>query len=145
MRNPILPILCLELVILTLACSRSHSERDASNHNNISSVYQNVECAALSRPKLFVQSVGAGLVCSITNVPEAIRTNFFFSDDDIKALSFDTWKSPLNVRISPVHTNGNDIDYEVLVWSSGKNRINEGGKGDDIVLSWPELRTSAGP
>ena len=45
----------------------------------------------------------------------------------------DAWGSPYNFRITPVTNSYKDVVIDIDMWSSGPNRINENGKGDDIV------------
>jgi len=51
-------------------------------------------------------------------------------------LFHDGWGEVIHIRVLQVTTNRAEgkVEARIVIWSNGKNRINEDGKGDDMVF-----------
>jgi hypothetical protein len=114
-----------------------------SNFIRMNALHMCIVEAAISDPKLFARVIGNGLVTNAVGFPEEIRTNFLFTTNQITLLYWDRWGRPLNVSVTPaIGSNSNCTNFEVLVWSSGPNGLNENRAGDDIFSSSRHLELS---
>ena len=103
---------------------------------------QNVFCALIAYKTehgLFPPAT-SGTNYGIDALQGLIRTDGASFNSTDSQYCFDEWMTPFHVEIRGVSMGTNEFDNlfgkgtdDIMIWSSGRNKINEYGQGDDIV------------
>ncbi len=119
---------------------RIESHAQEANTARMRALYQCISHVAIIDPHLFAETIKGGLRTNSVGLPTAMKDRFIFSTNDVSSLFLDRWSHPFNLSIRPVvSTNKQKAVYQIILWSSGPNGIDENGKGDDIPAQWDLL------
>jgi len=120
--------------------TRVRGAADGQNYVRMRGLYECIDSAAVNDPNLFESLVGRGITTNANALPELLRHQFPFNTNEVFSYCRDTWGRPFNVIVAPIPREiKNSICFNVLVWSSGRNGVNENRAGDDVFLPWPVL------
>jgi hypothetical protein len=117
--------------------SEAHAQGEILSRMHL--LYIFIDAAASTDSERFAAQVGTGLVANAYELSESVMDLHWYTVDERlrPILLRDRWQRPFNVAIRPViGTNLNTTNFEVLVWSSGANGVDENRKGDDLFLPW---------
>jgi len=133
-------IVAVAAIALSACClalrSRAAIRRaEVDTRSRIGHLAKEIDRAATIGGNKFSSIIGSGLVADATSIPTGI-----WPQPGVEAIDYlfrDAWGQALHVRLSQKESNfvTGTIRYDLRIWSSGRNRVDELGKGDDISIS----------
>tara|TARA_B100000614_G_scaffold234467_1_gene230432 strand:- start:48 stop:473 length:426 start_codon:yes stop_codon:yes gene_type:complete len=136
-------ILVLSVALLTSCSQRKQFDWHGGEGKTLSRVEQLHQAIKLSiddQDMLFLT-----LPIDVSEVALQLREKSVLSFEDIDSVISDTWGNDLAIAYVRAGGKNQDIKKRLLVWSFGRNGINEFGQGDDISnLSRDSLTEASG-
>jgi len=136
------------LVVIVVACVLAifwtrPLHKDLRNHaafrdtaESLSVLHACLEQYALLDPEQAIETLSRTHIILTDNVLQMHLRSYLTIDNTGMDLFHDGWGEDIHIKVLQLKTNKSEgiIEAQLVLWSNGKNRIDEDGKGDDIVL-----------